>query len=432
MEVFQAEERRRVAVAFINAYANPEHELAAERALREFGFEGEISLSHQVSGEYREYERTTTTVIDAYVRRRMASVPAAARGAASRRSASTGNLLVTRSGGGVDDVRRGGGAALRDDHLRARSPAPRAPPNWPASFELGDVITADVGGTSFDTCLIPDGRPQSSMKARSSACRSRRSWVDVRSIGAGGGSIAYVDVGGLLRVGPRSAGADPGPGLLRPRRDAAHGDRRRLRARHARRGKARRRRQPRRRRRARCPGAARRGARLRGRGSRTRSDDDRGREHGERDPRDHGRAGAGPAPCDADGRSAAPARCSARCSPASSRSPRSSFLPTPATSRPGACSAPTSPRPRRARGSRSSPARPSRVRTRSSPSCSPTWRRAPRMGPARRRGKSGSTCATPVRSTRSPSPCPRATAPSQSRPRRCMSCSRATTSGPSR
>src|SRR5205823_4718554 len=70
--VFKEEGVTSVAIAFLHSYANPAHELAAAEALREAGFEGELSLSHQVSGEYREYERTTTTVIDAYVRPRMA------------------------------------------------------------------------------------------------------------------------------------------------------------------------------------------------------------------------------------------------------------------------------------------------------------------------------------------------------------------------
>jgi N-methylhydantoinase A len=73
------------------------------------------------------------------------------------------------------------------------------------------VITADVGGTSFDTCLITDGRPTTLYEGEVVGLPVQTPWVDVRSIGAGGGSIAYVDEGGLLRVGPRSAGADPGP-----------------------------------------------------------------------------------------------------------------------------------------------------------------------------------------------------------------------------
>lgn len=209
VEVFRAEDVACVAVAFINAYANPEHELAAERALREFGFEGEISLSHQVSGEYREYERTTTTVVDAYVRPRMtAYLRRLEENLAS--IGLTGNLLVTRCGGGsmtfseaeerpFETVQSGPVAGAEGAAELARK------------LELGDVITADVGGTSFDTALILDGRPAVLFEGKVVGLPIQTSWVDVRSIGAGGGSIAHVDVGGLLRVGPHSAGADPGP-----------------------------------------------------------------------------------------------------------------------------------------------------------------------------------------------------------------------------
>jgi N-methylhydantoinase A len=78
-------------------------------------------------------------------------------------------------------------------------------------LELGDVITADVGGTSFDTCLVTGGRPQLMYEGEVVGLPVQTPWVDVRSIGAGGGSIASVDIGGLLKVGPGSAGAVPGP-----------------------------------------------------------------------------------------------------------------------------------------------------------------------------------------------------------------------------
>ena len=78
-------------------------------------------------------------------------------------------------------------------------------------LELGDVIAADVGGTSFDTCLISDGRAPVLYEGSIIGLPLQTPWVDVRSIGAGGGSIAGVDAGGLLRVGPQSAGARPGP-----------------------------------------------------------------------------------------------------------------------------------------------------------------------------------------------------------------------------
>jgi N-methylhydantoinase A len=209
LEVFAADGVTSVAIAFLHAYANPAHELAAERALREHGFEGEVSLSHQVSGEYREYERTTTTVIDAYVRPRMAVY---LRALADRLEGAgfTGNLLVTRSGGGAmtfpEAVARPFETILSGPVAGAEGAAELA-----RTLGIADLITADVGGTSFDTCLITDGRPQIMYEGSVVGLPVQTSWVDVRSIGAGGGSLAWVDVGGLLRVGPGSAGADPGP-----------------------------------------------------------------------------------------------------------------------------------------------------------------------------------------------------------------------------
>jgi N-methylhydantoinase A len=209
VEVFREEGVDCVAVAFLNAYANPDHELAAESALREFGFEGDISLSHRVSGEYREYERTCTTVVDAYVRPRMAVYLRALEGALGD-AGMNGNLLVTRSGGGsmtfAEAEERPFETVLSGPVAGAEGAAELA-----RALGLGDVITADVGGTSFDTALIQDGRPAVLFEGKVVGLPIQTPWVDVRSIGAGGGSIAYVDVGGLLRVGPQSAGADPGP-----------------------------------------------------------------------------------------------------------------------------------------------------------------------------------------------------------------------------
>ena len=209
LEVFRAEGVESIAVAFLHSYANPAHELTVEKRLRELGFEGEISLSHLVSGEYREYERTTTTVIDAYVRPRMATYLRRL----EQRLAETGfsgNLLVTRSGGGAMTFRE---AEERPFETILSGPVAGAEgaAELARNLDLGDVITADVGGTSFDTCLVTGGRPQMMYEGSVVGLPVQTPWVDVRSIGAGGGSIANVDVGGLLRVGPGSAGAVPGP-----------------------------------------------------------------------------------------------------------------------------------------------------------------------------------------------------------------------------
>jgi N-methylhydantoinase A len=209
VENFKEEEVGSVAIAFLHSYANPQHELAAERAVRKCGFDGAISLSHQVSGEYREYERTCTTIIDAYVRPRMATY---LRRLEERLAGAGfgGELLVTRSGGGAMTFTE---AEARPFETILSGPVAGAEgaAELARNLQLGDVITADVGGTSFDTCLITGGRPQIMYEGKVVGLPVQTPWVDVRSIGAGGGSIAYVDVGGLLRVGPQSAGADPGP-----------------------------------------------------------------------------------------------------------------------------------------------------------------------------------------------------------------------------
>jgi len=209
VEVFRAEDVNSVAVSFMNAYANPAHELAAEQALRRFGFEGEISLSHQVSGEYREYERTTTTVIDAYVRPRMTHYLRALEDRL-RGAGFAGTCIVTRSGGGAMTF-----AEAEERPFETIMSGPVAGAEGAGELarrlDLGDVITADVGGTSFDTCLVSGGRAQLMYEGKVEGLPVQTPWVDVRSIGAGGGSLATVDVGGLLRVGPGSAGAVPGP-----------------------------------------------------------------------------------------------------------------------------------------------------------------------------------------------------------------------------
>jgi N-methylhydantoinase A len=198
-----------VAIAFINAYANPEHELQAERLLRELGFAGPISVSHRASGEYREYERTSTTVIDAFVRGEMTSYL----GRLERRlrhDGFRGTALITRSGGGAmtfaeaeerpfETIMSGPVAGAEGAAILARE------------LRLDTVITADVGGTSFDTCLIVGGQSPLMFESSITGLPVQAPWVDIRSIGAGGGSIATVDRGGLLSVGPTSAGADPGP-----------------------------------------------------------------------------------------------------------------------------------------------------------------------------------------------------------------------------
>ena len=198
-----------IAVSFLNAYMNPAHEIEAERLIREAGFNGAVSLSHRVSGEYRDYERCSTTVIDAYVRGRLANYMDHIE-SRLRANGFVGTCLITRSGSGSMTFTE---AAERPFETIMSGPVAgvEGAAELARALALGDIISADVGGTSFDTALIRDGRPQLLFEGSVLGMPLQTPWVDVRSIGAGGGSIAYVDVGGLLQVGPQSAGAEPGP-----------------------------------------------------------------------------------------------------------------------------------------------------------------------------------------------------------------------------
>ena len=198
-----------IAVCLMHAYVNPSHELAVEKILRQAGFAGGISLSHRISGEYREYERTSTTVIDAFVRARMSNYLRRLE-ARLRELGFKGLCLITRSGSGSMTF-----AEAEDRPFETINSGPVAGAQGASELarilNIKSIVTADVGGTSFDTALILNGWPQLLYEGVIDGMPVQTSWVDVRSIGAGGGSLAYVDAGGLMRVGPQSAGADPGP-----------------------------------------------------------------------------------------------------------------------------------------------------------------------------------------------------------------------------
>ncbi|MGM5470160.1 hydantoinase/oxoprolinase family protein [Flavobacteriaceae bacterium LMO-SS05] len=209
LNVFEQQNVNAIAVVYLHAYANPSHELETLKILREAGFKGEISLSHQVTGEYREYERTTTTVIDAFVSGRMGSYLNKIE-TELRNIGFKGLPLITKSGGGAMTFKDANGS-LSQTVMSGPVAGAEGAAELTRNLNLGNLITADVGGTSFDTCVIINGRPKLMYQGEIIGMPVQMPWVDVRSIGAGGGSIAYIDEGGLLKVGPESAGATPGP-----------------------------------------------------------------------------------------------------------------------------------------------------------------------------------------------------------------------------
>jgi N-methylhydantoinase A len=208
LDVFRQEDVRSIAVVYINSYANPEHELRTEAVLREAGFTGTVSLSHLVTGIYGEYERTCTTVVDAFVRPVLSGYLRRLEDGLTGRGFS-GSCLITRSGAGALTFQE---ADTRPFETLMSGPVAGVAGTQQLCGQLGydRAITADVGGTSFDTSLIVDGEPRVKYEGEVAGMPLQTPWVDVRSIGAGGGSLARAEAG-LLRVGPQSAGAVPGP-----------------------------------------------------------------------------------------------------------------------------------------------------------------------------------------------------------------------------
>jgi N-methylhydantoinase A len=191
-----------VAVALLHAYANGAHERRLGRALAAAGIE--TTLAHALIGEYREYERVSTAVLNAYVapvmRRHLAELARGAGGAA---------LRVLQSNGGAISIATASREAVR---TLLSGPAGGAIGALAAARRAGlaRIITFDMGGTSTDVSLL-DGAPRQRTEWAIGDLPVKVPAIDIHTVGAGGGSLAACDAGGALTVGPQSAGADPGP-----------------------------------------------------------------------------------------------------------------------------------------------------------------------------------------------------------------------------
>ena len=190
-----------VAVCLLHADLDPAHERAVAASLAGSGLD--VSSSHEVSPEFREYERTLTTVVNAYLRPRC-------RGYLDRLEGLADEVLVMTSAGGLVPT---GDAARLPVALLLSGPAGGVVAASAAATGAGfaGAITFDMGGTSTDVCLVVDGVPAPAAARRAAGFPIRLPSLDIHTIGAGGGSIARIDAGGALVVGPESAGAEPGP-----------------------------------------------------------------------------------------------------------------------------------------------------------------------------------------------------------------------------
>jgi N-methylhydantoinase A len=191
-----------VAVCFLFSYLDPGHEQRMARLLRELGVH--MSLSHEILAEFREFERISTTVVNAYVSPKMSRY-------LENLNAFVGDnpLRVMQSNGGSISV-----DTAMEESVRTILSGPAG--GVVGAMEIGrnagfeKIISFDMGGTSTDVCLM-DGHLPLSLEANISGYPLKVPMIDIHTVGAGGGSIARLDAGGSLKVGPESAGADPGP-----------------------------------------------------------------------------------------------------------------------------------------------------------------------------------------------------------------------------
>jgi N-methylhydantoinase A len=204
----KAQSPESVAVVLLHSYACPDHEVRVASAI-EAALDVPVTVSHRLLPEYREYERTSTCAINAYVSPRMSGYLARLEAALAARETGGASLRVMRSGGGTMTADAAGNDAV---HTVLSGPAGGVVGAGALGGGAGTarLVTFDMGGTSTDVCLI-DGRPSVTTEALLGGHPIRVPLLDIHTVGAGGGSIAWRDAGGALRVGPTSAGADPGP-----------------------------------------------------------------------------------------------------------------------------------------------------------------------------------------------------------------------------
>src|SRR5262249_8792638 len=205
-EAVKAASPQAVAVSLLFAFANPQNEQRVAAALTQLGLP--LSLSHVILPEFREYERTSTVAVNAYLQPIMESYLQRLRNRATEHSEQA-RIFVMQSSGGITALTSAAAQPVRTvlsgpagGVVGAAAMARRS------GFER--IISFDMGGTSTDVSLV-DGEPRPASEGEVAGLPVRVRMLDIHTVGAGGGSLARFDAGGALRVGPESAGADPGP-----------------------------------------------------------------------------------------------------------------------------------------------------------------------------------------------------------------------------
>lgn len=198
-----------VVVSFINAYVNAEHELQAVEVLKEAGIANHVVAATTISAEMREYERTSTAAINAFVQPKITGYFRQLEKGLKEAGMETGWRIMQSAGGLLSPSDAAEHPARTV--LSGLAGGVVGAANWAKQLGLERAVSFDIGGTSTDIALIRDGIPDETIASEIAGLPLKLPSVDVHTIGAGGGSIAWLDSGGGLRVGPHSAGADPGP-----------------------------------------------------------------------------------------------------------------------------------------------------------------------------------------------------------------------------
>ncbi|HEY3062520.1 MAG TPA: hydantoinase/oxoprolinase family protein [Chloroflexota bacterium] len=199
-----------IGVCFLHAYANAEHEQRMRAVLARVHPRAAVSISSEVLPEYREYERAVTTLVDAFVKPRVARYVGEIQARVEREVGPTTPFYIMKSNGGVISARE---VASQPITTMLSGPAAGALGAALLAQTAGftRVLTLDGGGTSTDVAVVEGGVPHLTTEGRVGRFPVKVPMIDIATVGAGGGSIAWLAQDGRLKVGPRSAGAEPGP-----------------------------------------------------------------------------------------------------------------------------------------------------------------------------------------------------------------------------
>lgn len=207
--ILQEQNIKSLAISFINAYINASHEIEVKEILQELRPEASITLSCEVLPEFKEYERTSTVVGNAYILPIMRYYLNHLKNNLSEMKISS-DLYIMQSNGGVISADTAIDMPIRTI-LSGPAGGVLAGKIVAKDTAYKNIITIDMGGTSLDTALIENEEPQFTTMSEIDGRPVKVPMIEMNTIGSGGGSIAWIDSGGALRVGPHSAGANPGP-----------------------------------------------------------------------------------------------------------------------------------------------------------------------------------------------------------------------------